>query len=183
MALPTKFPEVPTRLMDLQYQNCSTPPPPPNSHIQLLLRVGGRATLHTSAAISRLCSAGMKNERLPSRIRARLLLCLPEDGPERAVSEQVTTRDEGRTNMRPTATVCSIAPSRHCRAREGSQQRTSCGPRARIFKDHCAVTVRFSLGSSFRYGAGRLCPLTGLGELGWQFGFLLWFVPRLIPSA
>lgn len=40
-----------------------------------------------------------------------------EDGPERAVSEQVTTRDEGRTNMKPTATVCSIAPSRHCSAR------------------------------------------------------------------
>lgn len=40
-----------------------------------------------------------------------------EDGPERAVSEQVTTRDGGRTNMRPTATVCSIAPSRHCSAR------------------------------------------------------------------
>lgn len=40
-----------------------------------------------------------------------------EDGPEHVVIEQMTTRDEGRTNMRPTATECSIAPSRHCSAR------------------------------------------------------------------
>lgn len=45
MALPTNFPEVPTRLMDLQCQNYSTPPLPSNSHTRLLLRVGGRATL------------------------------------------------------------------------------------------------------------------------------------------
>ena len=85
-----------------------TAPPP---HIQLLLRVVVPPSFsgHQSALF-----CWRKKDRFPWRVRARLLLCLPRMAQN---VQQMTARDEGRTNMRPTNTVCSIAPSRHCSAR------------------------------------------------------------------
>lgn len=61
--------------------------------------------------------AGIKKQSSSGRTRGALASFSAEGGPEHVVAERMTTRDEGRTNMRPTATVCSIAPSRHCSAR------------------------------------------------------------------
>jgi hypothetical protein len=104
----------PTRLMDLQYQNCSTPTP--SLEIRNSATVTGIAPPSSGGHQSAL-SCWHTEIQVVLEVTGSLASLSAEDGPEHAVTGRMTSRDEGRSNMRPTTTVCSIAPSRHCSAR------------------------------------------------------------------
>lgn len=97
-------------MMDLQCQKCSTPTPS--------LEIPNSAGV-TGIAIQRpsVGSVLLARREVDLEGTGALASLSAENGPEHAVAGRMTSRDEGRTNMRPTTTVCSIAPSRHCSAR------------------------------------------------------------------